>query len=260
MSTNEADANYRKQKLEQLRRIQFRLDELAVLQRLALIGNDRIFSFLWRDEEMRFYLPYAEKDLIQQVILRSSNFFEINMLERFRGRVPYGATIIDAGANIGNHAVYFAKLCGAKKIFAFEPLRQTFKILQRNAELNAYDKIQCHNVALGASDGKADLQKYTTDNLGATVLRHSEYGQYPVRALDSFQFDAVDIIKLDVEGAESSVLEGARNTLSIFKPIILTEILPETGSVTDEKLNSLGYRRAEALSERDFVYCPIGKS
>jgi FkbM family methyltransferase len=260
MSTDDVDTKYRSQILEHLRRVQVRLDELAVLQRLALLGDDKIFSFLWRDEEIRFFLPYAGKDLIQQIILRSGNFFEINILERFRRHVPYGATIIDAGANIGNHSVYFAKLCGAKQIFAFEPLRQSFKILQRNAELNAYDQIQCYNFALGSSDGKADFQTYNTENLGATVLGRSERGQYSVRTLDSFHFDAVDVIKLDVEGAEASVLEGARKTLLIFKPIILTEILPETGSATDEKLQSLGYRRSEALSERDYVYCPVGKS
>jgi hypothetical protein len=137
MSESDADRAYRAQVQEQLRRIQIRLDDLGMVQRMALLGENRTLRFTWRDEEMQFFLPYAATDLIQRIILRSNNFFEIDVLERCRRYIPQGATIIDAGANIGNHAVYFAKLCGAKKIIAFEPLRQTFKILERNIQLNA---------------------------------------------------------------------------------------------------------------------------
>ncbi len=258
MSESDADRAYRAQVLEQLRRIQVRIDDLGIVQRMALLGENRTLRFTWRDEEMQFFLPYAATDLIQRIILRSNNFFEIDVLERCRRYIPQGATIIDAGANIGNHAVYFAKLCGAKKIFAFEPLRQTFKILERNIQLNAPEKIQCFNFALGSAEGKADLRKYSLDNLGATVLGVSDAGQYPVLPLDSFEFDALDVIKIDVEGAEVSVLEGARQTLAKFRPVIVTEILPETNQVSDEKLKALNYRRVDALSDRDFVYCHNG--
>ena len=254
MSESDFDKNYKEQVLGQLRRIQIRLDDMGIIQRAALLGDEKILSFTWRDEEVRFFLPYATTDLIQRIILRTGNFFEIDLLERFRAFIPRDATIIDAGANIGNHSVYFAQLCGAKKIFAFEPLRQTFRILQKNAQLNAPDKIQCLNTALGATEGRADLQKYALDNLGATVLGKNEAGQYPVAPLDSFDFGAVDIIKIDVEGAEASVLEGARQTLSRYRPVLLIEILPETGPVTDETLKALNYQRIAALTERDFVY------
>lgn len=205
-----------------------------------------------------FFCPMQRQTLSSASSCVRTNFFEIDVLERCRRYVPQGASIIDAGANIGNHAVYFAKLCGAKKIFAFEPLRQTFKILERNIQLNAPEKIQCFNFALGAAEGRAELRKYALDNLGATVLGVSDAGQYPVLPLDSFEFDALDVIKIDVEGAEVSVLEGARQTLAKFRPVIVTEILPETNQVSDEKLKALNYRRVEALSDRDFVYCHNG--
>jgi len=258
MSESDADRAYGAQVLEQLRRIQIRLDDLGMVQRMALLGENRTLRFTRRDEEMQFFLPYAATDLIQRIILRSNNFFEIDVRERCRRYIPQGASIIDAGANIGNHAVYFAKLCGAKKIFAFEPLRQTFKTLERNIQLNAPEKIQCFNFALGAAEGSAELRKYALDNLGATVLDVSDVGQYQVLPLDSFEFDALDMIKIDVEGAEVSVLEGVRQTLARFRPVIVTEILPETGQDSDEKLKALNYRRVDALSGRDFVYCHNG--
>ena len=154
--------------------------------------------------------------------------------------------------------MYFAKLCGAKKIFSFEPIRQTFKILERSIQLNVPEKIQCFNFTLGAAEGRADLRKYALDNLGATVLGVSDVGQYQVLPLDSFEFDALDMIKIDVDGAEVSVLEGARQTLAKFRSVIVTEILPETNRVSDEKLKALNYRRVDALSDRDFVYCHNG--
>jgi FkbM family methyltransferase len=242
------------QNLEWLRKISLRLDELSILQRLTLLGPDRIFEFLCRDKKIKSFLPYAATDLIQRHILRTSSFFEMGLLERFRQHVPRGATIIDAGANIGNHSVYFARVCGARQIYAFEPMRETFKILSRNAEINAMDRIQCHNFALGARLGRADLRQYSAANIGATRLESDEEGFYEVRPLDSLQFTELNLIKMDVEGAQISVLVGARETLARHKPLIWIELLPQEAEESHERLLSLGYDRMETLSNTDFIY------
>lgn len=178
----------------------------------------------------------------------------MGLLERFRQHVPRGATIIDAGANIGNHSVYFARVCGARQIYAFEPMRETFKILSRNAEINAMDRIQCHNFALGARLGRADLRQYSAANIGATRLESDEDGFYEVRPLDSLQFTELNLIKMDVEGAQISVLDGARETLARHKPLIWIELLPQEAEESHERLLSLGYDRMETLSNTDFIY------
>ena len=178
----------------------------------------------------------------------------MGLLERFRQHVPRGATIIDAGANIGNHSVYFARVCGARQIYAFEPMRETFKILSRNAEINAMDRIQCHNFALGARLGRADLRQYSAANIGATRLESDEDGFYEVRPLDSLQFTELNLIKMDVEGAQISVLDGARETLARHKPLIWIELLPQEAEESHERWLSLGYDRMETLSNTDFIY------
>lgn len=245
---------YEAQNLEWLKKISLRLDELSVLQRLSLLGPDRIFEFLCRDEKIKIFPPYAATDLIQRHILRTSSFFEMGLLDRFRQHVPRGATIIDAGANIGNHSVYFARVCYAHQVYAFEPMRETFRILARNAEINAMDRIHCHNFALGARLGRADLRQYSAANIGATRLESDEDGFYEVRPLDSLQFNELHLIKMDVEGAQISVLDGARETLARHKPLIWIELLPKEAEESHEKLLSVGYERMETLSNTDFVY------
>ena len=257
MSLSDEEAAFRSEILLNLRRVQFRLENLAMLQRAALLGSERILRFLYQDEEISFYLPFASVDEVQRTILQTNSFFEVHLLEGFRSFVPPSAVVVDVGANIGNHAIYFAKICGAKKIFAFEPLRETFRMLLRNVDLNARDRIECYNLALGSTKSKAMLHKYASSNIGATRLNANAVGRYDLVSLDSFNFDRLDVIKLDVEGAEADVLEGARETLSRLKPTIMVEILPETGNVTDEKLSNLAYRRVKALSDRDFVYQSI---
>ena len=244
----------RNPKLRLAKKISLRLDEISVLQRISHLGPEKVFEFLCRDQKIRIHLPYAATDLIQRHILRTSSFYELGRLERFRRHGSRGATIIDADANIGNHTVYFARICGARYIHAFEPMLETFKIPARNAELNAPDRIRCHNFALGASEGKADLLQYSAGNIGATRLEADDNGFYDVKALDSFQFSELHIIKMDVEGAQISVLEGARETLARHKPLIWIELLPNDIEESHEKLTSLGYDRIEKLSNTDFIY------
>src|SRR5687767_12439476 len=101
--------------------IRDRLDVLVHLQRLALLGPDKVHRFVFEDKEVFFYLPDAAVDRIQHIILSRSTFFEAGLLSKVRSRIPPGSTILDVGANIGNHTVFFASFCDAKNVIAFEP-------------------------------------------------------------------------------------------------------------------------------------------
>ena len=257
MPPSEEDTSFKADVLERLNQLQGRLDHLIFLERASLLGPEKIFKFLYEDEEITFHLPFVATDLIQRAIFRTNSFWEVNILEKFRRFVPPSAVVLDAGANIGNHTIFFSKICRAKKVFAFEPLRESFRMLLRNVELNGRDHIECFNLALGATPGKASLLSYKGVNIGGTPLISNAAGRYQIVSLDSFNFEQLDVIKLDVEESEVQVLEGARNTLARCKPTIMVEILPSSGSVTDEKLKSLSYRRVDALSDYEFVYQPV---
>lgn len=143
--------------------------------------------------------------------------------------VPPGCTAIDVGANRG---LYSYALCRyAAKVEAFEP-NPAMVIFTR---AKARRRTRVHAVALSNRDGTAPFyipqtRKGTHAHLiGSLGNRHQADAivqvDVPVATLDSFGFDNVGFIKIDVEGAELDVLEGARRTIMRDRPILLAELL-----------------------------------
>lgn len=180
---------------------------------------------------------------------------ELRNLERI---VPAGCrTAVDAGANIGLYTLRLAGL--ARTVHAFEINRGVTGHLERanlpNVQL----------VHTGLSDGERSVTLYVP-LLGGTLPLHGWASLRPgncpdtktevelpgyVRPLDSFGLADVDFIKIDVEGHELQVLQGARETLAKYRPRILAEVrdLPPVAAF----LARLGYRtrRADELGVSD---------
>lgn len=127
--------------------------------------------------------------------------------QRFTGLV------IDAGANLGNHTMWFARVCGLR-VVAFEPL--WVKQLMYNVALNRMQRqVQVKGVALG--DGSM-----TAIHAGKGRLITGA-GKLPVRKLDDFKLTGVTMIKADVEGMEPALLRGGEVTIRRDKPVIFAE-------------------------------------
>lgn len=248
--SNASPSNFESASVRLLQRVSAQLEELTLVERFRALGEDQIVEFIHSDKKVRFFLPYALKDFIQRVILKTNSFYENVDLEKFRGSVPDQSIIVDAGANIGNHAVFFATICGAKKVFAFEPMVQTFDVLRRNATLNGPDTIECINAALGAVEGRADLLGYRSHNMGAARVGENAGGSYRLTTIDALALAHVDIIKIDVEGSQSSVLEGSRDTLSRCSPKIWMERNP----AGEQTIKHLGYTKVTAISKNNLLY------
>lgn len=124
----------------------------------------------------------------------------------------FTGTAIDAGANVGNHTLWLATMCGLD-VAAFEPLR--YDELTANTTLNGLTNIRVEPVALGAHDD-------TAAHLGAGRLTTGT-GDLPVRAMDSYQITGVSVIKIDVEGMEPDVLAGGEQTIRRDRPVIFAE-------------------------------------
>ncbi len=183
--------------------------------------KDCIFSIKHNKIKISFFLP-NRYDHIQQQIIVKNKFYENNFLEKVRKYVPKNSVIIDVGANIGNHTIYFGRILQARKIYAFEPQKEVFKILKRNIELNNLTKIVvAFNLALGSKDGYGDFKKESLDeyNLGCASIRENTKGKVKIRRLDSIGIkDKINLIKIDVEGHELQVLLGSKNTIKNNKP------------------------------------------
>ena len=152
------------------------------------------------------------------------------------GRIAAGDVVFDIGANIGTWSLILSEAVGATgRVLACEPTLATYNTLASNIRLNARTNVVATRCAL--SNGADRLRLYhdvdaSRNSLGQT--RGSESASYedvPARTLDSLvtelALDRLDFIKIDVEGAEPLVFDGARQTLTRFRPAILFEVNPK---------------------------------
>lgn len=142
------------------------------------------------------------------------------------------SVILDIGANIGTTSLYFASMNQQAQILAFEPHPQTFARAKENVELNLFKNIDLVNIGLGEKKEKVKLYEVNVNNPGMNRILQVEK-DYPfkliaVEKLDDFLQDKniaeVNLIKLDVEGFEISVLKGAEKTIRANKPLLFIEL------------------------------------
>lgn len=181
-----------------------------------------------RDRSVWFDLD-DPSDYIQGRILHTRNFYEIDLLNEI-SRLPIGEGVFcDVGANLGNHTLYFAQVLG-RRVHAFEPLPASVQRLRRHVELNRLKKrVTVWPFALGASAGQGRMNP-CAGNLGASTLtllpQSTEPDRVEVRALDDFWNPAyqVALMKIDVEGHELAVLQGAQKVIARDQPVLVIEM------------------------------------
>jgi FkbM family methyltransferase len=151
-----------------------------------------------------------------------------------------GDRVLDIGANVGLYSLLGSQVVGSSgRIFAFEPNPKTFGVLLQNLEFNGCVNVNCAQIALSNRSGKVSLA--IPDEVQAKYAYGDSYlSMYPEESknkglggvtcmeLDVFLkengVDFVDIIKIDVEGAEMLCFEGAKLLLSgSSKPVIIME-------------------------------------
>lgn len=135
-----------------------------------------------------------------------------------------GMTFVDAGAHVGQYSLLASALVGPKgSVHAFEPYATLFSVLQRNVRRNRCLNVTLNNTALTTDDGMHDLFIGYARNLGATSFTPSrrQYSgvslRVPTTSLDRYVYSrhlsSVDLIKIDVEGAELDVIRGAESVI-----------------------------------------------
>src|SRR6202142_2416350 len=130
---------------------------------------------------------------------------------------------IDVGANIGYFSCLLAKLAGpAGKVLAIEPEPQNLKLLEQNIKITNLTNVVVHSGALGAREGSAMLGLYKASNRGRHSILDTDAKariHVPVRTLDDVarnsgkNVSSWSLVKIDVEGYEGFVLDGAREIL-----------------------------------------------
>jgi FkbM family methyltransferase len=172
--------------------------------------------------------------------------YEDDLLVALSSLVRPGDVIIDVGANLGNHALYFAVVREAV-VHAYEPNPQAMAYLRQNVTLNKVEeRVHLYEAALSDKTGFAVIQNPQQHELGLGTAQVIPAAHGPIRTirLEDVDHGRVRLIKIDVEGSEAAVLRGARSMLAKHMPIIVAEAMTPTarGTVTDVA-RSLGYHR-----------------
>lgn len=167
-------------------------------------------------------------------------------------QIAPGQTVVDAGAHIGVFSLMAARRVGpAGRVICFEPSPRTAEILRRNLAANDLSWVRNHAVALAETDGFADffVADDAGDNPAADTLSDAPgRGRVSVRlrrlddVLSEEGVSHVDHLKIDVEGAELRVLDGATQTLARARRLVMEVHPPRVDPVeVRRRLEALGF-------------------
>jgi len=225
---------------------------------LELIRPDGTILLRTSDYRLRFRrLP--RRQIARFIAIKRA--YEPLVTDAFRRKIADGGLIVDVGANIGHYTLVAALAVGARgHVVAFEPVPEIHAELGANVALNGLDNVTLVEGAAGATAGELTIHRHARNpgghSLAAEIVQdgkgaESQVRVYPLDELLEARFpgQAVRAIKIDVEGFEAAVLEGAQRLLARDKPAVIFEFWPYgldrsgyNSAAMLENLVSLGYR------------------
>jgi FkbM family methyltransferase len=197
-------------------------------------------------------INYIKSDNCIGNSIKTNLFWEDWMFQYIHENYVQNTNIIDLGANIGTTTLLMSEVVSEGcKIYSFEPVYSD--ILLKNVKDNRLEgKVSVYPYAVG--NEKKSLKMRNIDlsdnlNFGALSIMHNlkegdDTFELSVVPVDHFEFENVSLIKIDVEGMEIEVLEGAMNLIKKCKPTILVETYQLENFKSSEmykELEGLGY-------------------
>ena len=165
--------------------------------------------------------------------------------------------VLDVGACVGAFSLEVLRVVESAEIDAFEPSELAWPYLRHNL---SWSRARLHHVACSDKDGVAMLA--CPDGRVGTETLHRGGGR-PVTtvAIDSFISGPVDLIKIDVEGHEVEVLNGASKTIDRWHPTLIVELLDKnqalSGRTVEDVVNTIvahGYRNNRQITLNDWIF------
>lgn len=167
--------------------------------------------------------------------------FEFEPLQYCRRFIGEGSVVLDVGANIGVYACHYAPMCRSGLVLAFEPGKRVFNLLVKNVA--SLPNVIPLNIALSNQSGLLSFY----ENIDSAYSSLQQTGRGVVQTerkvlgctvddiILTLRLDRLDFLKIDVEGLEAEVVEGASESIKRFRPVILCEIC-ERNSKKDSKV------------------------
>lgn len=219
----------------------------AVLQPLVCIRRPVLLTL----PDFKLYVRLDDWAVGARIALRRTH--EPHVTHVMRPLLRPGTVLVDLGANIGYYTLLAAARVGRTgKVIAFEPSVDNCALLSKSLQANHFDNVVVHNVAVAEAEGVVGLHRHDSNGYilpPETVSAHLE--RVRTVTLDRVLCDEprVDVLKMDIEGAEGRALQGMRRLLRRCAPIIFTEFNPSalravSGMAPEhylDQLRALGY-------------------
>lgn len=222
-----------------------------------LIGNNtitlRIFEGLLKGYRWRF-----TSRTNNEMILGT---WEPEMQDIFLRYIKPGQVIYDLGAHQGFLSAVAGKITGdTGKVYSFEPFPYNYNFLSENVHLNKLRNVKAFQAAVSDKAGKLAFSNSIHDTANTYLKQSPEFKDnlLEVRAvsldelIESKEIEPPDFIKIDVEGAELDVLQGAQKLFSSHSPVVYLETHNVHNAGVDEQclkwLESQGYQTQETIA------------
>jgi len=240
----------------------------------AFLARRGYLEPVWHEFQPGLWMRLNISDLIQETILLEDNWDPI-LTGFLQENLSDGNVFIDVGANIGYFTLIAAKCVGpGGMVLAIEPGPATANVLRQNLLRSRLTNVVVEEVACSDSDAPERLILHipTGHNVARASLSERNAGPGVTAEVVSTTVDQlvekhnlrrVDLIKVDVEGAEFGVFRGMNQTLARFRPSIVTELDPEllasfSSSAEDIQalMHSHGYRMSDMGGHKNFLFRP----
>lgn len=205
----------------------------------------------YHNNDTKYLIP---ESIYSWILIDLGNIPEYEIIQRTleivllrNGDQKSNGTFIDCGAHCGFWTLTLAK--SFSKVYSFEPCKETFNALCGGIAINDYNNIERYNVAVGNLNqiGQKQLNIVSSGDGGGNSLYN--YLNTPIKntesiwcnILDNYKYEGnVSLIKIDVEGNELETLQGAKNLIEKYKPVLIIEIWNQE-SYLSQKLKVLNY-------------------
>jgi FkbM family methyltransferase len=196
-------------------------------------------------------LELFDHEAVCDAIRAAEDWYEGPVLRRLGERGRQEGLIVDAGAHIGNHSVYWLENANPSSLLALEPMPETFDLLRRN--LARYPNAIALPLALSSDPGMVRLVRDEV-NLGRSYIAREGTVRAVAVRLDDLPVDGISLLKVDVEGWQAHVLRGARAALTRWHPAILVEDIEQVVGQTLADLSLGGYRLTESMPGANYLW------
>jgi len=240
------------------------IEELApILLRAGVLAPARV------EVEPGISFMLDPSDLVPLVILRTGAW-QTEIWDSISPTLSEGGVFLDVGAHIGYFSLKAARKVGQTgRVVAFEPNPETLKLLRDNVSANRAENVVVEPIACTDREQTLTLFAAPSFNTGAASLgrNNADFSpdgppkEYSVRGrpiddvVRELNLARVDVIKIDVEGAELFVVRGAMNTLKRFHPKLIVEVVPaqlaNLKTTPDDLIAAIkaaGYNRSRPLN------------